>query len=113
MAHTLRENVQPIVLIVDDDIALCQILAKILSREHYQVIQANDGKTAKSLFAAHAVDVVLLDMMLPDADGIELAKELLLTRPEAPIILISAHGTISKAVEATKSGIYVDLVKSR
>lgn len=97
---------QPIVLIVDDDFAICQILTKILDRENYQTLEANNGKAARTLFSSHAVDAVLLDMTLPDADGIDIAKEMIVQKPEVPVILISAHGTIAKAVEATKYGIY-------
>ena len=98
--------IQPNILVVDDDLSICQILCKILQREHYQVLEAHSVRSARQLFETNQVDAVLLDMMLPDGDGIELAKEMLLSNPEIPIVLISAHGTISKAVEATKRGIY-------
>ncbi len=98
--------IQPTILVVDDDISICQILTKILQREAYQVLQAMSIAKAREQFSSTCVDVVLLDMMLPDGNGIDLAKEMLHAKPDVPIILISAHGTISKAVEATKRGIY-------
>ncbi len=98
--------IQHTILVVDDDLSICQILSKILQRENYQVLQAHSVLSARQHFTSNHVDAVLLDMMLPDGDGIALAKEMLQSKPDVPIILVSAHGTITKAVEATKRGIY-------
>ena len=94
------------VLIVDDDLSICQILTQILKKRGYSIVEAHTLKEARAANDQNEIDAVLLDMMLPDGDGVDLAKELLQQRPEAPIILISAHATISRAVEATKYGIY-------
>jgi len=94
------------ILIVDNDLSICQILSKILKKRGYTVVEAHTLKEGRAAFEQNDIDAVLLDMMLPDGNGVELAKELLPQRPETPIILISAHATVSRAVEATKYGIY-------
>jgi two-component system nitrogen regulation response regulator NtrX len=99
------------ILITDDEFAICQIIRKILEGENYEVIEAHSGKEALFLFSEGEIDLVLLDLQMPDKNGIELAKEMVTQRPLVPIVLISAYGTISKAVEATKLGIYDFLEK--
>ena len=99
------------ILIVDDDPSVNKILGKILSGEGYDVLDASTGKEALEIFSGHSIDLVLMDMMLPDADGIELARRILAERADIPIVLITAHGNVPKAVEATKSGLYDFLEK--
>ena len=94
------------ILIVDDDLSICQILTQILKKQGYELVEAHTLKEARAAFSQNSIDAVLLDMMLPDGDGVDLAKEMIQQNAEAPIILISAHATISRAVEATKYGIY-------
>ena len=96
----------PHILIVDDDQEICKILAKILQRQQFQTQTAFTGQEGLSAFNKLDYDAVLLDMRLPDADGIDIAREMLAQKPQVPIVLITAHGTISKAVQATKNGIY-------
>lgn len=94
------------ILIVDDDQSICSILNKILSSEGYNVLEANTAHQSLKIFSEIEVDLVLLDLLLPDADGIELAQQMLSSKGQIPIILITAHGDIPKAVEATKKGVY-------
>ncbi len=99
------------IFIVDDDPSVNKILGKILRGEGYDVLTASTGKEALEIFSDHSMDLILMDMMLPDADGIELARRILAERGDIPIILITAHGNVPKAVEATKSGLYDFLEK--
>jgi two-component system, NtrC family, nitrogen regulation response regulator NtrX len=99
------------VLIVDDDTSICQILHKILLGEGYRILEAYNGKEALHLFHIHSIDVVLQDLSMPDMNGIEVAALMIAKKPSIPVILISAYGTIAKAVEATKAGIYDFLEK--
>ena len=77
------------ILVVDDEIAITNILKYNLEQENYQVVVANDGEAAVAAFDAEAPDLVLLDLMLPKKDGIEVTKEIRKTS-NAPIIIISA-----------------------
>ena len=99
------------ILVVDDDIEICHSLERILKRAGYKADTAQTGTKASKLLRQNHLDLVLLDMCLPDADGLELAQTFLKEKPQIPIILISAHGTVSRAVEATKMGVYYFLEK--
>ncbi|HDP99485.1 MAG TPA: sigma-54-dependent Fis family transcriptional regulator [bacterium] len=99
------------ILVTDDDESICQIISRILETEGYEVLEAHSGKEALLLYLENEIDLVLLDLQLPDADGIEVAAEMIAAKPLTPIVLISAYGTISKAVEATKLGVYDFLEK--
>jgi len=98
-------------LVTDDDISICQILNKILSGENYQVSVAHSGVDALRMVSEEHFDLILLDLQMPGMSGIEVAQKLIIDHPQIPIILISAYGTISKAVEATKIGVYDFLEK--
>jgi len=99
----MKENKYNI-LIVDDEKKICGILGEILKDEGYFVRIANNGKDAQEVIKGDNVDLVLLDLMLPDTDGITLLREFKKVKPGVSIVMISAFGTISKAVEATKLG---------
>ncbi|NIA31162.1 MAG: response regulator [Actinobacteria bacterium] len=102
---------QQTIFVVDDDPSVNRILTKILSSEGYSVLAATTGKEALEVFSENEFDLVLMDMLLPDADGIELAQQMLATKAGIPIILITAHGNVPKAVEAIKLGLYDFLEK--
>ncbi len=99
------------ILIVDDDVSICQILRRILESENYQIQEAHSGSEALSLFLENEFDLVLLDLQMPDKNGIDVAREMIAQNPLVPIVLMSAYGTISRAVEATKMGVYDFLEK--
>ncbi len=99
------------ILITDDDVSICQVLRKILEAENYEIKEAHSGNEALSLFGENEIDLVLLDFQLPDTTGIDVAKEMIAQNPLVPIVLMSAFGTISRAVEATKMGVYDFLEK--
>jgi DNA-binding NtrC family response regulator len=93
------------ILVVDDEIGIRELLAEILSDEGYQVQLAEGAEQARAFRNAHEPDLVLLDIWMPDTDGIDLLKEWaeqdLLTMP---VVMMSGHGTIETAVEATRIG---------
>ncbi|MBD3291003.1 response regulator [candidate division KSB1 bacterium] len=99
------------ILIVDDDVNVCQSLSRILSRKGYKTIESHTAASGLQLFAKNEIDATLLDLMLPDSDGIEIARQMTQQKPNVPIIVLSAYGTISRAVEATKAGVYDFLEK--
>ncbi|MBI1848831.1 MAG: sigma-54-dependent Fis family transcriptional regulator [Planctomycetes bacterium] len=99
------------VLIVDDEEAIRDSLEMILAYEHYVVNLAANGREAMEVLEREPIDVVLLDIKMPDKDGIEVLGEIRAKRPECPVIMISGHGTIETAVEATKKGAFDFLAK--
>jgi two-component system response regulator HydG len=95
----------PTVLVVDDDQANLSSLAVIFEREaSWKVITASNGKDALDLLRQSTVDVVLTDLAMPGIDGLDLLKNVKKLRPEAEVILMTAYGTVEKAVDAMKEG---------
>ncbi|HEX5450149.1 MAG TPA: response regulator transcription factor [Gaiellaceae bacterium] len=80
----------PTILLVDDEDAVRRLLAFPLERDGYEVVQASDGEEALELFEEHDVDLVVLDIMLPRLDGLEVCKRLRLTS-QVPIIMLTAR----------------------
>lgn len=94
------------ILIVDDEKSIRETLREILEYEKYEVSEAGDGEAAWEELSKNPYDVVLCDIKMPKMDGIELLDKAVQEGIEAPFIMISAHGTIETAVEATKKGAY-------
>lgn len=80
------------ILIVDDDLEVLDLLNQVLTKEHYQVTTATDGEKMDKALENHTFDVVLLDIMLPGRDGLELCKTIRQSHPNIAIIMISAKG---------------------
>jgi two-component system nitrogen regulation response regulator NtrX len=99
------------ILIIDDDQSICQTYKRILDRHGYHTIDATTGKQGLQLFSTDVYDLVLLDLQLPDSDGLEIAKSMTTEKPGVPIVVISAHGNVQKAVVAAKLGAYDFLEK--
>ena len=93
------------ILVVDDEIGIRELLSEILFDEGYQVYLAENAEQARAFRKEREPDLVLLDIWMPDTDGITLLKEWvdqeLLTMP---VLMMSGHGTIETAVEATRIG---------
>ncbi len=93
------------ILVVDDEVGIRELLSEILSDEGHSVRLADSATAARELRARERPDVVLLDIWMPDADGITLLKEWAATgQLTMPVIMMSGHGTIDTAVEATRIG---------
>ncbi len=99
------------VLIIDDEKAILDSLSSILSDEGFQVSKAVDGREGLALFEREKPEIVLLDVWMPEMDGLEVLKKIRKMDQNAMIIVISGHGTISTAVEAVKIGAYDFLEK--
>ena len=93
------------ILVVDDEIGIRELLSEILRDEGYRVALAENAGQARNWRKQTRPDLVLLDIWMPDTDGITLLKEWascgLLTMP---VVMMSGHGTIDTAVEATRMG---------
>jgi DNA-binding NtrC family response regulator len=93
------------ILVVDDEVGIRELLSEILFDEGYRVHLAENAQQAREFRARHMPDLVLLDIWMPDTDGLLLLKEWvdqgLLTMP---VIMMSGHGTIETALEATRIG---------
>jgi len=95
----------PRILVVDDEPDIREVVGEILADEGYDVEAAENGESARKAFAAQTPDLVLLDIWMPDVDGITLLKEWAAGgRPPCPIVMMTGHGTLETAVEATRLG---------
>lgn len=94
------------ILIVDDEKTIRQALREILEDESYEVSEAADGEEGFAVLKEKQIDAVLCDIKMPKMDGLELLDKVIQAEIDAPFIMVSAHGTIETAVEATKKGAY-------
>jgi len=94
------------ILLVDDQDELRSLLADSFVARGFDVLQAADGAGLKELFTGSQPDVALLDLKLPDADGLDLLSSMKRQWPETEVIVLSGFGTLDSAVEATKRGAF-------
>ncbi len=99
------------ILVVDDEKSVRDSLKMVLEFESYDVQFAENGQEALHQLAAAPVDLVLLDVKMAGMDGLEVLQRLREKRIDLPVIMISGHGTIETAVEATKLGAFDFLPK--
>ena len=98
------------ILVTDDESSIRRTLKDILQFEKHEVDLAQDGPTCLELARGTKYDAILLDIKMPEMDGMEVLEKLM-TFTDSPVIMISGHGTIQTAVEAIKKGAYDFIVK--
>jgi len=94
------------ILVVDDEKLIRWSLKERLTREGHAVTEAEDGKSAAAALDAELPDLVLLDMKLPDTDGLTILRSIAERAPHLPVIIITAYSTVDTAVEAMRVGAY-------
>src|SRR6056300_1165724 len=98
---------KPHVLVVDDEADICALIKDILSDEGYSVAAAANANEARAARASHKFDLILLDIWMPDTDGITLLREWSEAgEMNCPVVIMSGHGTVDTAVEATRLGAF-------
>ena len=97
---------KPQILVVDDEPSIRRTLRDILEYEDYGVHEAVDGEDAVARLRSSLFDLVLLDIKMPKRDGMEVLEWMSREMPEIPAVMISGHGTIETAVEATRLGAF-------
>jgi two-component system nitrogen regulation response regulator NtrX len=102
---------KPTILVVDDDVNWRNMLIDILASEKYQTIPAGDGEEAIKKVRDNELNLVLLDLILPDINGLKVLKKIKEEKPYLPVVVITGFGTIKDAVLATKIGAYDFLEK--
>ena len=99
------------ILIVDDEKNYPLILSAVLAEEGFDTLTANSGREALQILRHANVDLVLTDMKMPVMDGIALLERIKDQDPDLPVIMMTAHGTVEKAVEAMQKGAYNYILK--
>lgn len=92
------------ILVVEDEAAIADFLERGLEAEGYTVLTASDGVEGERLAFAHAVDLVILDRMLPGRDGMEVLAAIRRAKPALPVIVLTAKGEIAARVEGLDRG---------
>ena len=94
------------ILIVDDEVPILNSLSKILEDEGYEVTVAKSGAEALKLMTTEPPDLLLLDIWMPEMDGLETLRRAREQAPRLPMMMMSGHGSIETAVKAIKLGAY-------
>ena len=102
---------KPQILIVDDELSIRETLQDILEDEGYGVTTAANAELAQAALKAAEFDLILLDIWMPDVDGITLLRDIRQQGNTCPVVMISGHGTVETAVEAIQYGAYDYLEK--
>ena len=101
----------PLLLIVDDDQVARELLAETLGREGYRVRVAGGGAEALGLAGAEPFDMALVDLRMPDLDGLAVLKQLAMIQPDLPVVILTAFATIETAIAAVNAGAFDYLSK--
>ena len=99
------------ILIVDDEISYLKLLRAILEEEGYEVATAKTGSDAIDIFENSDIDLLVTDMIMPEMDGLQLLDAVRSGRPDIPVIIMTAHGSVEKAVEAMQKGAFTYIQK--
>src|SRR5947207_645972 len=99
------------VLVVDDEANLRKVLAAMLRKSGYEVSVAQDGEQGLADFEKNGADIVVTDLVMQKVGGMEILKTINASRPDVPVIIITAHGTVDSAVEASKLGAFDYITK--
>lgn len=99
------------ILVAEDDVMVRDVIVKFLAEEKYPVVVANDGIEAIKLLRLEDIKLVLTDLRMPGADGMEVLRAAVRTDPDIAVVLLTAYGTLDTALEAMREGAYDYVVK--
>lgn len=98
-------------MIIDDEDKIRSLLSRIIGLEGYEVVQAQDAKTAFKKLEQHTIDIIICDVKLPDANGVELCAQVKQRYPFCELLMLTAHGNIADGVQAMKNGAFDYITK--
>ena len=93
------------ILVVDDETSVCHLLKEVLAAEHYEVATAGTVEDALGELAREAFDLAIVDLLLPELNGLVLAEAIRMLDPRTPVILMTAYGTPTFEMVATHPAI--------
>jgi len=99
------------ILVADDDVMVRDVIVKFLSGQGYFVMTANDGLEAMQMIRLEDVHLVLTDLKMPGADGIEVLRAAAQINPKIAVVILTAYGTLDTALEAVREGAYDYIAK--
>lgn len=102
----MENNLPGKILVIDDDRALCELLEEDLSRRGHSVWTALKVVEAREVLHQHEIDIVLTDLNMPEISGIDFCAELHDNRPDLPVVIMTAFGSLETAIAALRAGAY-------
>ena len=99
------------ILVVDDEPEMCETCRKILARQGHEIWLAESGEAGLQRLREQPIDLAILDLRLPDMDGLEVLRQAKRINPDIIAIMITAHGTVDTAIEAVREGAFDYLLK--
>src|SRR6516162_9107748 len=99
------------ILVVDDEPEMCETCRKILARQGHEIWLAESGEAGLQRLREQPIDLAILDLRLPDMDGLDVLRQAKKINPEMIAIMITAHGTVDTAIEAVREGAFDYLLK--
>jgi len=99
------------ILIVDDEKHYPMVIGEILAEEGYRAFTASSGMEALDILNTQFIDLVLSDVKMPGMSGIDLMERIKALKPDLPVIIMTAFGSVEKAVEAMHKGAYTFILK--
>ena len=106
LTRNIRKLMKPSILIVDDDEVMQETLSDVLRKRGYEIFTVGSGNGALPMIEKNVIDLILLDMRLPDIDGLEVLKKIKEFDTEILVIMMTAYSDVQTAVSAMKSGAY-------
>lgn len=104
--------ITPLVMLVDDEVPFVEALTKRLKKRNLNILTAFSGREALQTLDKHRnVDVVILDVKMPDLDGIETLREIKKAYPVTEVVMLTGHATVESAIEGMRFGAYDYLMK--
>jgi DNA-binding response OmpR family regulator len=99
------------ILLVDDDKSILRILTRILQKQGYSVRTAETGREAEEMITSQSFDLALIDVKLPDTDGLDLLQKIQVTKPSMVKIILTGFASMDNGIKALNSGADAYLVK--
>ncbi|HWS95105.1 MAG TPA: response regulator, partial [Candidatus Methylomirabilis sp.] len=99
------------VLVVDDEPEMCETCRKILARQGHEIWVAENGEAGLQRLRETSIDLAIIDLRLPDMDGLEVLRQAKKINSDMLAIMITAHGTVDTAIEAVREGAFDYLLK--
>jgi DNA-binding NtrC family response regulator len=99
------------ILVIDDDAALCELIEEVLAARGHQIRSAQNVAAARPVLEREELDVVLTDLNMPGTNGIDFCSELHANRPDLPVVIMTAFGSLETAIAALRAGAYDFITK--
>ncbi|MEI8393629.1 MAG: sigma-54 dependent transcriptional regulator [Rhodospirillaceae bacterium] len=99
------------ILLIEDTVPLARVYVEYMRQEQYNVTHVETGEAALTALASAAPDAVVLDLKLPDADGLDILRHIREQAPDTSVVVITAHGSVNTAVDAMRQGAFDFIVK--